>query len=126
MVEQYDAYNVSIEDNSVKVNGHLTLCENIADLGGVTLAYRAFLADMLGRGVEVDADSKRAFFESFAKLWRKKITPEKKLMLAYSDPHAPHNYRVWIVRNIDEWYELYDVQKGSPMWLDPANRIKMF
>jgi len=125
MVEQYDAYNVSIEDNSVKVNGHLTLCENIADLGGVTLAYRAFLSDMLGRDVKVDADSKRAFFESFAKLWRKKITPEKKLMQIYSDPHAPHNFRVWIIRNIDEWYELYDV-KGSPMWLDPANRIKMF
>jgi putative endopeptidase len=114
--------NTNTNANVMRVNGTLTLGENIADLGGVCLSYRAFLETNKGAS-EYD---KKQFFESYALLWRKKMTPNKLMSRLLSDCHSPNRYRVWIVRNMDEFYEVYDISKDSPMYLCPEDRIKMY
>lgn len=130
MIEQYSKYEIVIEDsnadipitNTMCVNGNLTLGENIADLGGVTLSYRAYM-DANPRASNED---KKKFFESYALLWRAKTTPSKTMSKILSDPHAPNKCRVMVVRNIDDFYTVYGIGPESPMFLEPSQRIKMF
>lgn len=123
MVKQYEEYTIDVETANgtitKSVNGLLTLGENIADLGGVDLALRA----LINEGHE---DQMREFFLSYAKLWRKKLTPDKMLMRIESDPHSPAKYRVWVVRNIDKFYEVFPEALKSQMHLPEHMRIKMF
>jgi putative endopeptidase len=131
MVDQYSAYVVNIETdsgetNSMNVNGSLTLGENIADLGGVTLSYKAFIADAEKEGRNVSQDDKKKFFESYSLLWRKKLSQTKVMARLLSDPHSPNNFRVWVVRNLDIFYEVYNVTPSTPMYLEPEKRIRLY
>lgn len=130
MIDQYDKYCVVIdmdpdesdktgnEKNEMKVNGILTLGENIADLGGVNLALRAL---MLITQSEQDI---KDFFLSYARLWQRKLTRDKTITRILSDPHSPAKYRVWVVRNIDKFYEVFPEAINSQMYL--KDRIYMF
>jgi putative endopeptidase len=125
--ENFTSYDVSNtinqnnNNNIIKVNGNLTLGENIADLGGVTLSYKALLSER-----NYSSEEKKKFFESYSLLWRKKMSPNKMLSRILSDPHSPNKYRIWIVRNLDEFYDVYNVTNKSPMYLDPRDRIKIY
>lgn len=121
MVEQYSKYKIETEDNIINVNGNLTLGENIADLGGITISYGALLSKK-----NLSIEEKKQFFESYALLWRQKMSPSKILSRVLSDCHSPSKYRVWMVRNLDDFYNVYGVTKTSPMYLDPKNRIKIY
>ncbi len=128
MKNQYEEYSI----NGQHVNGSLTLGENLADLGGVSLALGAANnAYVLSHGSAKDIENKREFFTSFANVFKKITRPEKILSRLLSDPHSPGKYRVFILRNIDEFYQAYDMEEFTKnpqrtMYLEPQMRIKMW
>ncbi len=108
----------------MKVNGQLTLVENIADLGGLEFALAGLRAS-LGRALT--KDEKREFFTSFAISWRSKDRKRRAAELLATDPHAPPALRVaHAVRQFDEWYEAFDVSPDCPGYIPPAQRIRFF
>jgi putative endopeptidase len=135
MQKQYSNYSI----NGNNVNGLLTLGENLADLGGITLALRAAIrvynsSHTIIQQNQNDINNKREFFTSFAGIWKRITRPEKILERLMSDPHSPNKYRIFILRNIDEFYEAYKYnnigkasnQNKKKMYLDPKLRIKMW
>lgn len=102
-----------------KINGHLTVSENVADLGGVSAALAAAKE-------RSDFDPK-AFFTNFATLWRQKAEPAFLKMLATVDVHAPAKLRTNVILpNFDDFQETYEVQEGDGMWVAPADRIQIW
>jgi putative endopeptidase len=130
LIKQYNSYVI----NGRPLNGKLTLGENIADLGGVSLAYRAVISHCEENHIKIRISDKREFFISYAKIWRRLTRPEHLLVSILSDPHSPDRYRTYIVRNIDEFYLAFkDESKylagGShtnTMYLAPDLRIKIW
>jgi putative endopeptidase len=123
MSDQYSSYvvNESATDKATgkttgkttskgrHINGELTLGENLADLGGIVLAFRA-ANDVCSKNTNqyrCTNDERKKFFVSYAKLWRKIISPKKILSNVLSDPHSPSMFRVFVLRNIDEFYQVF-------------------
>ena len=97
LVDQYNQYTV--EDTHL--NGELTLGENIADLGGVTISYQAW-KELSGDRIKHG----RLFFESWARVWRNLIRPEEAKRLVVIDPHSPGKYRVnGVLQNVPDYYK---------------------
>lgn len=114
LVGQFSEFEV---DDDQKVNGRLTLGENIADLGGLTIAYDAFLAGLDGDEDEIGGFTpSQRFFLSYATIWRMNYTEEYLRMLANVDVHSPNQFRVnGPVSNFAPFAEAFDVEPGSPM-----------
>lgn len=112
IVDQFEG----LDSYGAKVNGKLTVSENVADLGGVACALEA---------AKRDKDfSVREFFVNFATIWRMKAREEYMQMLASVDVHAPAKWRTnVIVSNFDEFYKEFDVKEGDGMWRAPENRV---
>jgi len=111
------------------IHGKKTLSENIADLGGIAIALEALKESHLARGLDAHQRVKeyREFFVSYATSWRTKYRPEKLESSIGVDFHAPAFLRVnLIVAQFDEWYEAFGVSEGSPLFIDPAHRIRIF
>ena len=116
LVEQYDSVEVA---DGEYINGTLTLGENIADLGGMNCIVEA--AKEYGSG---DLD---ALFQAYANAWRSKCTPEYTSYALKADVHSPDKYRVnAILKNIDEFYETYNIKKSDGMYLSPKERVKIW
>ncbi|AXY24576.1 peptidase M13 [Suicoccus acidiformans] len=112
MVKQWDG----IEYAGGKVNGTLTVSENIADGGGLTAALEATKR-------ETDGDL-RAFFINWARIWRNKARPEYMQLLLTVDVHAPAPLRASVQpRNLDEFHEVFGTQVGDGMYLAPEDRV---
>lgn len=123
---QYDAFTVN---DSLHVNGRLTLGENLADLGGLNIAYEAFKKTDEGKSdKKIDGFTPdQRFFLSWAQVWRANITPEFASQLIVVDPHSPGMYRCnGPVSNIDAWYKAFDVQQGEAMFKPEDARIKVW
>jgi endothelin-converting enzyme/putative endopeptidase len=101
------------------VNGALTVGENIGDLGGLTIAYKAFLIAC----PDASDDDKRDLFLNWAYVWRGKRRPEQLQQLLAVDPHSPAEFRANIVRNLDEFHELFDTKPGDGLWVEPEARV---
>ena len=111
------------------INGEKTLSENIADLGGVALSLEALNMDMEERGVrgEKQLQEYRDFFQAFAVSWRTLYRKEKLESSVDLDSHAPAFLRVnLVVSQFQEWYDAFDVDETSPMYIPPEKRIKIF
>jgi putative endopeptidase len=128
MVEQYSAYSI----NGMHINGSLTLGENLADLGGVNLALRAMMRvrSISNENSNVLLDQ-RDFFISYANVWKKIDRPPMIIERLLSDFHSIEKYRIYTVRNIDEFYDVFDRKVGKyndqrKMYLQPSLRIKMW
>lgn len=125
LVAQYDSY-CPLDDGETCVNGRLTLGENIGDLGGLSLAYRAYKLSLNG---EEDAvidglTGDQRFFLSWAQVWRSKYTEKALRSQLITDPHSPPLFRVnGIVRNLDAWYEAFGVTEDHALYLPPEQRI---
>ena len=106
------------------VDGSLTLVENIADIGGVNFALGGL---RLALGREPSRSEMRDFFTSFAVSWRSKDRLKRAAELLATDMHAPPMLRVnHVVRQLDEWYEAFDVGSSDPEWIAPEHRIRFF
>ena len=121
LVAQYSAYRPFPD---LAVNGQQTLSENLADLAGLGAAHDAFRASLQGKPVAPDAD--RQFFTAFARSWCRKFRDESLRQRIIGDGHAPSRYRAFTVRNIDAWYDAFDVQPGQAMYLAPADRVRVW
>ena len=113
----------------VHVNGKLTMGENIADLGGVTLALDAYHASLHGKPAPVidGMTGDQRVFLGWAQAWRGKRTEAALHQLVVSDPHSPPQYRVdGPVRNTDAWYEAFGVKPGDKLYLAPEDRVRIW
>ncbi|NUR07993.1 MAG: peptidase M13 [Nocardioidaceae bacterium] len=127
LIAQYDVLEPR-ELPGEHVNGALTVGENIGDLGGITIALKAYLISLEGEEApEVGGLTgiQRVFF-SFANIWRSKRRKELMLQLLTADPHSPAEFRANIVRNLDEFVEAFGVQPGDGLWLDPQERVRIW
>jgi putative endopeptidase len=105
------------------VNGALTVGENIGDLGGLTIGHQAYV---ISQGGSADPEARRRLFLNWAYCWRTKRRREQALQLLTIDPHSPPEFRANIVRNLDEFHEVYDTVEGDGLWLDPADRVRIW
>ncbi|MGY2701302.1 M13 family metallopeptidase [Nocardioides sp. HB32] len=122
LIEQYDAFeprNLPGEH----VNGALTVGENIGDLGGLTIGHTAYL---IAQGGEASVEDRRKLFLNWAYCWRTKRRKEQDLQYLTIDPHSPPEFRANIVRNLDEFHEVFGSAEGDGLWLDPADRVRIW
>jgi putative endopeptidase len=113
----------------VKINGELTMGENIADLGGLTLGLEAYRASLGGKPAPVidGMTGDQRVFLGWAQAWRGKYRDDALKRQVASDPHSPRAYRVnGVVRNIDAWYQAFDVKPGDKMYVAPEDRVRIW
>lgn len=127
LVEQFDGLSPKGVDGAV--NGRLTLGENIGDLGGVGIAYKAWLlSGGAPDGESIDGFTpEQRFFLGYAQVWRTKRRPELAKMLLSVDPHSPAEFRVnQILKNVDAFHEAFGTRPGDGLWLEPAERVAIW
>ena len=109
-------------------NGRLTLGENIADLAGLQAAYDAYHASLGGREAPVidGLTGDQRFFLAYAQTWATKMRDEALRQRIATDGHAPGMYRALTVRNLDPWYQAFDVQEGQRLYLAPDQRVRVW
>lgn len=126
VVAQYNGYVVL---DTLHVNGKLTLGENLADLGGLSIAYEAFKKTEQGKGnVLIDGFTPdQRFFLNWAQVWRSNILPEAAAQRILTDVHSPGVHRGnGPLTNIDAFYKAFDVKEGDKMYIAPENRIRVW
>ena len=127
LVAQYDRYEAL---PGVPVNGKLTVTENTADLGGVTLAFHALqevLAEQAAPGLLDGYSPDERFFIAWAQLWMSKVRPEVLQLLISSDPHPPSAVRATgPLVNLDAFFAAFAIQPGDAMWRDKDERIEIW
>lgn len=126
IVTQYDQYTVY---DTVHVKGLLTLGENIADLGGLSIAYDAFHnTDQYKKGVSIDGYTPdQRFFLGFGQIWRSKGTKQFTLTRINTDPHSPEQFRIrGSLSNFTPWYQAFNVQPSNKMYRPESERVKIW
>jgi endothelin-converting enzyme/putative endopeptidase len=126
LVAQYDA----LEPRQLpgeRVNGALTLGENIGDLGGIGIALQAYLlGESEGRSDEEVAAGIRRLFLNYALSWRTIWRSEALRKLLASDPHSPPEFRTNVVRNVDAFHDAFATKPGDGLWLAPEDRVRIW
>ncbi|HVN44706.1 MAG TPA: M13 family metallopeptidase [Steroidobacteraceae bacterium] len=113
----------------LKVNGANTIGENIGDLGGLNIAHEAYRMSLRGRPAPVLAglSGDQRFFLAYAQVWRQKYREGALREMVLSDEHSPSQFRVnGPLPNIDEWYQAFDVRPGDKLYLQPADRVRIW
>jgi putative endopeptidase len=125
LVAQYNLYEPL---PGQKVNGELTLGENIADLAGMTIAYDAYKRSLGGKPAPVidGTTGDQRFYMGWAQVWRRKYRDENLQQRLVTDPHSPSEYRTTVVRNLDPWYDAFDVKPGDKLYLDAKDRVRIW
>jgi putative endopeptidase len=126
LVDQFDSYKVF---DDLHVNGEFTLGENIGDLGGLSIALKAYHMSLNGEEpplIDGYTGEQRVFL-GWAQVWRRKYRDEELRRRIAIDPHSPAEFRVnGIVRNVPEFYEAFDVKPGDALYLPPEERVKIW
>lgn len=120
-----DQYNQFEPIKGMKLNGQQTLGENIADIAGLVIAYEAYKLALGGKEAPVidGVTGDQRFFLAFAQSWRMKSREQRLRDRILSDVHSPAEQRVnGVVRNVDAWYEAFDVKPGDKLYLPPDER----
>ena len=125
LVEQFNAYRPFPD---LAVNGKQTLSENIADVAGLAVAYDAYRLSLGGKpaAMRQNLTGDQQFFISFAQSWRTKFREQLLRQLIVLDGHAPAEYRGDTVRNLDSWYDAFQVKPGEALYLAPKDRIRLW
>jgi putative endopeptidase len=126
LVNQFNNYFVS---DSLHINGELTLGENIADLGGLTIAYEAFkMRQQKNPGKTINGFTpEQRFFIGFAQIWKNNVRPEALRQLILTDPHSPGEFRVLgTLSNMPQFYEVFQVKEGQNMYRNPQTRANIW
>lgn len=126
LVAQYSDFTVLDGEH---INGELTLGENIGDLGGLTIAYKAYQLSLNGnQGTDMDNFSaNQRFFLGWAQVWARKYRDEALLQRLITDPHSPSEFRTnGVVRNMPEFYNAFNVNEGDKLYLPAEQRVKIW
>jgi putative endopeptidase len=127
LVAQYDAFEPR-DLPGEHVNGSLTVGENIGDLGGLTIAHKAYLISLEGEAPPVrdGLTGTQRVFLNWAHVWRTKRRKEQAQQFLTVDPHSPAEFRANIVRNLDEFHEAFGTRPGDGLWLEPEDRVRIW
>lgn len=128
LIAQYDALEPA-QLPGHHVNGALTIGENIGDLGGLGIAWKAYLLSLDGEEPPVidGLTGAQRFLLSWAQAWQMKLRDEEALRLLSIDPHSPNEFRCnQIVRNLDVFFEAFGVTPDDALWLDPDDRVTIW
>jgi putative endopeptidase len=126
LATQYETYEAL---PGLKLNGRLTLGENIGDLGGLSVSHAAYLLSLDGKPAPVldGLTGDQRFFLSWAQSWRALYRDARLRNQVMSDPHSPPKFRVnGVVRNMDAWYAAFNVQPGEGLYLAPDERVRIW
>ena len=125
LVDQFSAYQPF---PGLSIDGKLTLTENIADLGGLAAAFDAYRKTLGSRVTDRDyvREQDREFFIAYAQTQRRKISEGAMRKQVASSDHAPEDYRADTVRNLDAWYDAFDVRPGQRLYLEPSARVQVW
>ena len=126
LMDQFNQFKVN---DSLAVNGKLTLGENIADLAGISVAYEAYMMSLQGKPTEtIDGFTpEQRFFIGFAQVWKNNARPEFLRQMIMTDPHSPGRFRVLgPLSNLPEFYTAFGVKEGDKMWRPEAGRAKIW
>ncbi len=146
LINQYDVYTPEVvtakheaagtaETEIPHVNGALTIGENIGDLGGLGIALKAYALALADAGIDSVDDAPvidgltglQRFFYSWARIWRSKNRPDYAELLLTVDPHSPAEFRCnGIVRNVDAFYQAFEVGPDDALWLAPESRVSIW
>ena len=128
LIAQYDAL-IPEEAPDVNVNGALTIGENIGDLGGLAIAYKAYQISLGGKASPVidGFSGEQRLLLSWAQIWRAKVRPEEMRRRIATDPHSPAEFRCnQIVKNFTPFYEAFGVTEKDALWLDEQSRVQIW
>ena len=125
LVEQFSSYR-PLPD--MTIDGKRTLVENVADLGGLAAAFDAYRHTLGSKASDKQYVKQldREFFIGFARAWRSKTRQEALREQLTTDSHAPETFRIATVRNLDAWYEAFDVKPGQTLYLEPEARVRIW
>jgi putative endopeptidase len=126
LIEQYNQYEPI---KGFKVNGALTIGENIGDLGGASIAYKAYQLSLAGKPAPVldGYTGDQRFFIGWAQIWRNMYREPALIELVKTNPHSPSEFRCkGPLQNLPEFYAAFDVKEGDPMYLPPEKRVKIW
>ncbi|MEX0645425.1 MAG: M13-type metalloendopeptidase, partial [Parvularculaceae bacterium] len=111
------------------VNPKLTMGENIGDIGGMAMAYHAYKLSLNGQEAPIldGLTGDQRFFLAWAQVWKRVVREEQLKNQIAADPHSPAMFRVnGVVRNMDAWYEAFDVNPGDALYLPPEERVQIW
>jgi putative endopeptidase len=125
LAEQYNLYEPI---PGTFIQGRLALGENIADLAGLLVSYDAYRISLGGQPAPVidGFTGDQRFFLGHAQIWRTKYREEALRRQLVTGPHSPGHFRPYVVRNMDPWYEEFDVQPGQKLYLTPEHRVRIW
>jgi len=126
LIKEYDAFEPV---PGFHVNGALTLGENIADIAGIEIAYKAYIASLNGRPPPVidGMTADQRFYLGFAQSWLEKTRDSNIIAQIKSDPHSPEKYRVnGVVVHMQSFYDAFSVMPGDKMYLAPEKRVTLW
>jgi putative endopeptidase len=126
LVEQFNGYQAL---PGLAINGQLALGENIADLGGTSIAFEALQRSLQGKKVQLidGLTQEQRFFISWAQQWRTLYRDDAMRMQVARGPHAPGNFRAYgPLVNQQEFFDAFGIREGDPMWRKPEERCKIW
>jgi putative endopeptidase len=128
MEQQSEKYIFTDNDVKYKMNPKLTMGENLADLGGISLALKGLTKRLSNKGASLDElrANQRVLFKSFANIWKENTKPDFRINGLTTDPHAPPEFRANLVKNMGEFYDLFNVVEGDRMYIPPEKRVRMW
>jgi putative endopeptidase len=128
LIDQYSAFEPA-QLPGQKVNGALTVGENIGDLGGVAISYKAYKRSLRGREAPIidGLTGDQRFFLGYAQAWRSKARDADVARRLAIDSHSPPEFRCnGVVRNIPEFYAAFGLKEGDKLWLAPERRVRIW
>jgi putative endopeptidase len=128
LIEQYNGFEPQQLPGS-HVNGALTIGENIGDLGGVTIAHKAYMISLQGKDAPVleGFTGPQRFFLGWAQVWRGKYRDAALSRMLATNPHSPPEFRCnGVVRNLSEFYDAFGVKEGDKLWLPATDRVRIW
>ena len=130
MVDQASQYVFVDTDNNkeYKLNAQLTMGENLADIGGISLALQAMNKQLLknNESTQMIKANQRVLFKSFANIWKQNTKKDYMINQITTDPHSPSEFRANLVKNMNEFYEVFNVTENDNMYISPDKRIRMW
>ncbi|MGE0567679.1 MAG: M13 family metallopeptidase [Bacteroidia bacterium] len=126
IVKQFDQY---VAVDTLHVNGALTQGENIADLGGLTMAYNAYKKSLNGKPSKVikGFTGEQRFFIAWCQGWKNIASDDEIKRLVTIDPHSPAYFRAWApLTNLDAFYEAFKIKPNNKLYVAPENRIEIW